>query len=107
MKILKGDDILVTKGKDRGKKGSVAKVFPATGKVLVTGINMVTKHVKPAQGVVGGIIQMEKPISVANVTLLCPKTSKPTRVGYKLMGDSKVRVAKVSGEFFKAREIKK
>ncbi len=107
MKILKGDDILVIKGKDRGKKGTVSKIFPAKGKVLVTGINMVTKHVKPAQGVVGGIIQMEKPISVANVTLLCPKTSKPTRVGYKTMGDSKVRVARVSGEFFKTKDTKK
>lgn len=99
-KIKRGDFVQVIKGKDRGKKGRVLKVFPKEGRVLVEGINFVKKHVRPKKiDQQGGIIQMEAPISISNVMLFCLKCSKPTRVGIKFLEDgSKVRYCKKCGE---------
>lgn len=99
--VKKGDTVVVTTGgsKDRGKVGEILKVFPADQKVIVKGVRIVTKHVKPSQGSPGGIEKTESPIHISNVMHVDPKTKKPTRIGYNVLEDgSKVRVSKKSGE---------
>jgi len=97
-KIKKGDRVVVLAGKDKGKPGTVTKVFPKDSKVLVQGINVVQRHTKPSQGdPQGGIKSKELPIHVSNVSLVDSK-GKPTRVGFRIDGDKKVRVAKSTGE---------
>lgn len=99
LKIKKGDKVVVLTGKDKGKTGEVKQVIPAELKVIVTGINVQTKHRKPSQKTGSGAIdKVEAPIHVSNVALADPKTGKPTRVGYKTVGEKKVRVARASGE---------
>lgn len=100
-KIRKGDDVVVKVGKDRGKRGTVLRVIPETGKLVVENINVVKKHAKPnpQAGVTGGIIEKEMPIDVSNVMLYNPITKKGDRVGFKLLEDGrKVRVFKSSNE---------
>ena len=95
MKIKKGDTVKVIAGKDKYKEGKVLSV--KDGKVLVEGVNMVTKHTKPsAANQQGGIVNKEAPIDASNVMLLF--NGKATRVGFKMDGDKKVRVAKATGE---------
>ena len=96
MKIKKNDNVLVTKGKDRGKKGKVVRVLQESNKVVVGGINVMKKHQKPKKGgEKGKTISVEFPINVANVALVCPKCSAPTRVGYKkLENGEKARACK-------------
>lgn len=85
MKLRKGDTVKIIAGKDRGKQGKIEKVFPKGGLVLIPGINMYKKHVKPrGEGKPGGIIDLVKPLSVANVALLCPKCGKQTRAGFQV-----------------------
>lgn len=85
MKIKKGDQIMVIKGKDKGRKGKIEKVFHKTGKVLIPGINVYKKHArKQSEKKPGGIIEIVKPLPVANVALICSKCKKPTRVGYQI-----------------------
>ena len=99
LKLKKGDKVIVTTGKDKGKTGEITTVFPKENKVVVAGVNMVKRHTKPSQESAGGIISKEMPIHVSNVALVDPKTGKATRVGYKVEKDGhKVRVAKKSGE---------
>lgn len=99
LKIQKGDEVVVLTGKDKGTKGEVLKVFPTDSRVLVQGVNMVTKHNKPSQFSAGGIEKKELPIHVSNVALADPKTGEATRVGYTTLKDGKkVRVARKSGE---------
>ena len=99
LKLKKGDKVIVTTGKDKGKTGEITTVFPKENKVIVMGVNMVKRHTKPSQESAGGIISKEMPIHVSNVALVDPKTGKATRVGYKVEKDGhKVRVAKKSGE---------
>ena len=97
-RIKKGDKVVVLTGRDKGKTGEVQKILTNEAKVLVSGVNTLTKHRKPTQTSPGGIEKIEAPIHVSNVALIDPKTNKPTRVGYKTVGDNKVRVAKRSGE---------
>ena len=101
-RIKKGDKVVVLAGKDKGAEGEVLKVFPKDDKVLVQGCQMITKHVKPSQQSTGGIQRTEAPIHVSNVALKDPKDGKPTRVGFKFVGEGdearKVRFAKRSGE---------
>lgn len=94
-KLKKGDIVQVTKGKDKGKKGRILKVFKE-GRVLVEGINFVKKHTRPRKvDQQGGIIQIEKPISISNVNFFCLKCAKPTRLGIKILQDgAKVRYCK-------------
>ena len=102
MKIRKDDKVKVITGKDKGKEGTVLKVLTSENKVLVEGINVVKKHVKP--GVVdkeGGIISMEKPIQVSNVMVINPKTKAPERIGFKMENDKKVRYFKKTGNVLK------
>ena len=97
MKIKKGDLVKVIAGKDKDKEGKVVSVDPKNGKVLVEGINMVTKHAKPsAANQNGGIIQKEAPIDISNVMYV--HKGKVTRIGFTTNGDKKVRVAKSTGD---------
>lgn len=100
MHIKKGDKVAVISGKDKGKEGTVVKVFKKENRVLVEGVNMMTKHLKPSQiNPNGGIEEMEAPIHASNVLPVDPKTGKPTRVGYSLdKNGKKVRIAKKSGK---------
>jgi len=85
MKLRKGDTVKIIVGKDRGKQGKIEKVFPKLGKVLIPGINIYKKHVKPrGEGKPGGIIDLVKPLPVTNAALLCPKCGKPTRIGFQI-----------------------
>lgn len=97
-KVKKGDKVVVLTGKDKGKTGEIKKILTEESKVIVQGINIQTKHRKPSQAGAGGLEKIEAPIHVSNVAVVDPKTSKATRVGYKTVGDRKVRVARRSGE---------
>jgi large subunit ribosomal protein L24 len=90
MKIRKNDTVLVIAGKDRGKKGKVRKSLPTKGKVTVEGVNMSKRHSK-ARGAArqAGIIELESPLDVSNVMLICNKCDKPTRVGFRFLEDGK------------------
>ena len=98
LKIKKGDKVVVLTGKDRGRTGEVKAVIVDDLKVIVQGINVQTRHRKPSNKGPGGIDKIEKPIHISNVAVVDPKSNKPSRVGYKTVGDRKVRVAKRSGE---------
>ncbi len=98
-KIKKGDRIVVLTGKDKGRTGQVLQVLPTEERVLVQGINIVQRHTRQSQAnPQGGIINKEAPLHISNVAHVDPKTGKPTRVGFQIDGDKKVRVAKKSGE---------
>jgi len=98
-KIRKGDRVQVLTGKDKGKRGEVLSVLPEANRAVVQGVNMVKRHTKP-QGMnqPGGIQEKEASIDLSNLALIDPKSDKPTRVGFRMDGDKKVRVAKASGE---------
>jgi large subunit ribosomal protein L24 len=97
-KIKKGDRVVVLTGKDKGRQGQVLQVLPKENRVLVSGVNMVKRHTKPSQGDPnGGIKNKEATLHISNVAYL-DKSGEPTRVGFRIDGDKKVRVAKKSGE---------
>jgi len=99
-RIKKGDDVIVTAGKDKGKQGSVIRVLP-DGRLIVSDVNMAKKHTKPNpnQGQPGGIIEKEMPIDPSNVMLYNPQTEKGDRVGFKFLEDGrKVRYFKSTSE---------
>ena len=100
MKLRPDDNVIVLKGKDRGKTGRIQQVFPKRGLALVEGVNIVMRHTKPSQGVrQGGIIQKEMPVRINNLMLICPATNQPTRVKYTRLADGmKARVSQKSGE---------
>ncbi len=99
MKLKKGDSVVVITGKDKGKTGEITRVIPEENRVVVAGINMMTKHTKPTQFSAGGLQNVEAPIHASNVALADPKSGKATKVGFKKLADGKkVRVAKKSGE---------
>lgn len=101
MKIKKGDKVIVITGKDRHKTGTVERVFPKKNTVVIEGINIVKKHLKrTAQNPQGGIIDKTAPIHISNVMLL-DGNNKPTRSGYKISKEAKVRVAKTTKEEIK------
>lgn len=99
-RIKKDDQVMVVKGKERGKTGKVARVIPDRGAVIVEKLNMVKRHQRPtAKQRHGGIIEKEAPISIANVMLLCEKCNKQVRMGYKRLEDGKkARYCKKCGE---------
>lgn len=95
MKLHKGDTVIVTIGKDKGKKGKIDRVFPKENTVLVNGMNMYKRHMKKRdEKNPGGIIEIPRPLSVAKVALLCPSCGKPTRVGYLVTKNEKVRICR-------------
>ena len=98
-KIKKGDKVVVLAGKDKGETGTVAKVIPAEGKVVVEGVNVMTRHRKPSQAnPQGGIDRVAAPMAISNVAVADPKDGKPTRVRFEEKDGKKVRVAVKSGE---------
>ena len=98
MKIRKGDTVQVLSGNDKGKTGEVLKVMPKQEKIVVKGVNIRKKHIKPRkQGEEGGIIPVECAIDSSIVNVVCPKCGKTTRVEYKVENDKKVRVCKKCG----------
>ncbi|HEV2568018.1 50S ribosomal protein L24 [Sphingomonas sp.] len=98
-KIKKGDKVVVLSGKDKGKTGEVTRAIPKDGKVVVSGINIATRHKKPSQiNPQGGLERTEAPLHVSKVALADPKTGKATRVRFEVRDGKKVRVAVKSGE---------
>lgn len=84
MKIRKGDQVLIIKGKDRGKKGKVLRGFPKENQVLIEGVNIKKRHRKPKkEGEKGQVVEVPKPMPISKLKLICPKCGEPTRVGYK------------------------
>jgi len=103
-KILKGDQVVVNTGKDKGKRGIVSRVLD-NGLVIVEGINLAKKHEKPnpVKGIAGGIVAKEMPIQASNIALFNAATEKADRVGYKVLKDGrKIRVYKSNGEAVEA-----
>lgn len=95
MKIKTNDKVKILAGKDRGKEGKVIQVFPKEGKIVVEGLNLMKKHLRPKKrGEKGQVIELAAPFSASNVMLICEKCGKPTRVGYKFEGDIKKRTCK-------------
>ena len=99
-RIKKGDQVLVITGADKGRRGEVLQVIPKDERALVRGVRVVKRHTKPAgMGQPGGIIEKEGPIHLSNLKLIDPKSSEPTKVGFRILeGGRKVRVAKATGE---------
>jgi large subunit ribosomal protein L24 len=98
MKIIKGDIVRIITGNDKGKEGRVLKSYPVRNKILIEGINIVKKHVRPSQdNPQGGITEKEMPVDISNIALLID--GKPTKVGYKILEDNKkVRISKKTGK---------
>ena len=102
MKVKKGDTVQVLSGNDKGKKGEVLEVIPKDSKVVVKGVNVRKKHIKPRkQGDEGGILSIECAINSSKVNVVCPKCGKSTRVEYKIENDKKVRICKKCGAVIK------
>ena len=100
--IRKGDEVIILAGKDKGQKGKVLKVFVKEQKAIVEGWNMVSKSMKPsAKNPQGGIVKQEAPIHISNLSLIDPKSGKPTRVSIKHEGKNVIRISKKSGEEIK------
>jgi large subunit ribosomal protein L24 len=90
MKIRKDDTVIVIAGKDRGKKGKVRRAFPNEDRVIVEGLNMIKRHSRAGRAArQAGIIELEAPIHISNVMLLCDKCGKPTRIGFRFLTDGK------------------
>ncbi|MDO4539900.1 MAG: 50S ribosomal protein L24 [Syntrophomonadaceae bacterium] len=100
MNIKKGDTVQIMTGKDAGKKGKVIRAIPADKKIVIEGANRAKRHSRPTRALPqGGILQIEQPLDVSNVMLVCSKCKKPTRTGKKILdNDQKVRVCKRCGE---------
>ena len=96
-KIRKGDKVVVITGRDKGRSGEVIEVRPSEGRALVRGIHMVKRHQKQSASQEGGIVSKEGAVHLSNLAVADPKDGKPTRVGFKMVGEKKVRFAKRSG----------
>ena len=107
MKIHSGDKVKIISGKDRGKIGKVLKVLKKRNKIIVEGVNMVQKHVKPGTiSEEGGIVSIEKPIDASNVMYYDEKINKPVRVGFKIIDGKKYRISKKTGEVIDTKKVK-
>ena len=99
LKIKKGDTVVVISGRDKGKEGEVLRVFPSESRAIVQGVHIARRHTKQSVGNPGGIVEKELTIHISNLAHIDPQSRRPTRVGYKVLGDGrKVRVARRSGE---------
>ena len=95
--IRKNDNVVVTTGKDRGKRGRVVRVVPDKNRLIVEGVNIVKRHTKanPQRQIKGGLVEREAPLHASNVQIVCPECGKPTRIGRRVLGDGrKVRVCR-------------
>ena len=97
-KIKKGDQVIVTTGRDKGRRGEVISVLRAENRVLVQGCNMVKRHTRPTQTSPGGIVNKEAPLHISNVAHIDPDSNSATRVGYEVKDGKKVRIARRSGK---------
>ena len=97
MKFRINDDVVITAGKDRGKNGKITKILPKKGKVVVEGVNKAIKHVKGKEGQSGERVEFFAPIDVSNIAIADPKDGKPSKIGYKVDGRTKIRFARKSG----------
>ncbi|KKQ23324.1 MAG: 50S ribosomal protein L24 [Candidatus Wolfebacteria bacterium GW2011_GWC1_37_10] len=98
MKIKKGDNVKIITGKDKGKNGKILAVFPVKGRILVEGLNLYKKHVRPKHtGEKGQTVMIPRSIDVSNVGLICPSCNKITRIGHRIEGEKKLRVCKKCG----------
>jgi large subunit ribosomal protein L24 len=98
-KVKKGDRVVVTAGRDKGKSGEVIRVYPTESRVLVAGVNVMKRHQRQTQRQQGGIVSKEAPVHLSKIAHVDPKTGSPTRVGFKRLEDGRlVRFAKKSGE---------
>jgi large subunit ribosomal protein L24 len=98
-KVKKGDRVVVTSGRDKGKSGEVLRVYPSDARVLIAGVNLVKRHQRQTAKAQGGIVSKEAPIHLSKIAHIDPKTGSPTRVGFKVLDDGRrVRFAKKSGE---------
>lgn len=98
MKLKLNDHVIVTTGKDKGKKGNIMKIDSAKNTVVIDKVNIRTRHMKKTQSAPGQIVKYEAPISASNVQIIDPKTGKASRIGYKIIAGEKIRFAKKSGE---------
>ena len=98
MKLKKGDEVIVLAGKDKGKKGKIIKMIPKKNKAIVSDINKVKKNQKPDNNQAGGIIEKEMPIDVSNLSYFDNSTNKPSKIGFKLDNNKKVRILKSTGK---------
>ena len=102
-KFKKGDKVIVTAGRDKGKKGEILQMIPSESRAIVAGVNVVKRHQRPTQTQAGGIVEKEASIHISNIALVDPKTGETTRVGIKTLDDGRrVRFAKSSGEIIDA-----
>jgi large subunit ribosomal protein L24 len=98
-KVRKGDRVVVTSGRDKGKSGEVLRVYPSEERVVIAGVNLVKRHQRQTQKVQGGIVSKEAPLHLSKIAHVDPKTGGPTRIGFKVLEDGRsVRFAKKSGE---------
>jgi large subunit ribosomal protein L24 len=98
-KFRKGDTVIVTTGRDKGRKGDILRVLTKEGRAVVQGVNMVKRHMRPSARQQGGIVNKEAPIHVSNLAHVDPASGEPTRIGFRILEDKrKVRYAKRSGE---------
>ena len=98
-KVKKGDRVIVTAGRDKGKRGEVLRVYRDDERVLVSGVNVVKRHQKQSARAQGGIVSKESPVHLSKIAHIDPKTGDATRIGFKILGDGRmVRFAKKSGE---------
>lgn len=93
-KYKKGDEVLVTTGRDKGKKGKIEKILARENKVVISGVNIYKRHRKATRAQAAGIYQVTRPVNTASIAIICPKCSKPTRVGFKIDGKNKNRICK-------------
>ncbi len=100
-KLKKGDKVVVLTGKDKGKTGEITRVMPAAGKAVVDGLNMAIRHTRQSQTSQGGRLPKSMPIDLSNLAIV-DKNGKPTRVGFRMEGDKKVRFAKTTGDVIDA-----
>lgn len=88
MHVKTGDEVLIIAGKDKGRRGKIKRAFPREERVIVEGLNLVKRHVKPRPGKPGGIIQMEAPLHVSNVMLICPSCGRASRTGHRFLDET-------------------
>ena len=95
LKLKKGDEVVITAGTDFGKRGKIEKIYKNRGSVLLPGLNIFKKHLKKKdEKNPGGIVDVPRPLPIANIALICPKCAKPTRVGFMSKGNQKIRICK-------------
>ena len=108
LNVRKGDTVLIIAGKDKGKTGKITSCNPTSGRVVVEGCNIITKHTKPrGANQPGGINKMAGPVDVSNVQVICPSCDKATRIAHKIDGDKKIRVCNKCGASLEPKKVEK